>query len=312
LASSNVTDKWNIADKGERIIAAMASLEQDQPPYIFRVRPRSYLRTLGVFLLAVFVAPSVFIGSKLGLAGITSNLLPALFGMAMMIGGILFALWLLFQPQSTLARFEFTPDRVRFIPNLIARSIGEQSEETVISPQSTEILICHRFVPQKVNGFRIIVREADGTERELASHSPHTQVDLKESEIDSMAETITRATGFPVRVVIRRKSPTGSAEETPWTPPSTKGRSLRAAALATAFLPYVGGILMGTLSLNPTIVIAVGLALWLAMVLAIYLASRTDPGPKRFPLLQTLTTLVTFSAAYAVCFVVTAYFRGRL
>jgi hypothetical protein len=296
----------------ERIIAAMAFLGQDQPPYIFYVRPRSYLRTVGAFLLVVFVAPFAFIGSKIGLGGILSNLLPALFGMAMMIGGILFALWLLFQPQSALARFEFTRDRVRFIPNLIARSIGEQSEETVISPQSAEILICHRFVPQKVNGYRIIVREADGSERELASHSPHTQVDLKESEIDSMAEAITRATGLPVRVVIRRKSPTGAAEETPWTPPSTKGKSLRAAALATLALPYFGGILMGWLSLNPAIVIAVGLALWLCMVFAIYLASRTDSGPKNFPLLKALTTLVTFSATYAVCFVVTAYLRGRL
>jgi hypothetical protein len=292
----------------ERIIAAMAFLEQDQPPYIFRVRPRSYLRTVGAFLLVVFVAPFAFIGSKIGLGGILSNLLPALFGMAMMIGGILFALWLLFQPQSALARFEFTRDRVRFIPNLIARSIGEQSEETVISPQSAEILICHRLV----NGYRIIVRAADGAESELASHSPHTLVNLNTSDIDSMAEAITPATGLPVRVVIRRKSPTGAVEETPWTPPSTKGKSLKTVALATVALPYVGGILMGSLSLNPTIVIEVGLVLWLCMVLSIYLASRTDSGPKRFPLLQTLTTLVTFSAVYAVCFVVTAYLRGRL
>ena len=291
----------------------MAFLEQDQPPYIFRVRPRSYLRTLGVFLLVVFVAPVAFIGSKIGLGGIPSNLLPALFCMATTVGGILFALWILFPPLGTLARFEFTRDRVRFIPNLIARSIGEQSEETLMSAQSAEILICHRFVPQKVNGYRVIVRAADGAERELASHSPHTQVDLNASEIDSMAEAITSATGLPVRVVIRRKSPTGAVEETPWTPLfSAKGKSLRTAALATVALPYVGGILIGSLSLNPAIVIAVGFALWLCMVLAIYLASRTDPGPKRFPLLQALTTLVTFSAAYAVCFVVTAYLRGRL
>jgi hypothetical protein len=226
----------------------------------------------------------------------------------MMVGGILFALWLLFQPQSALARFEFTRDRVRFIPNLIARSIGEQSEETVISPQSAEILICHRLV----NGYRIIVRAADGAESELASHSPHTLVNLNKSNIDSMADAITPATGLPVRVVIRRKSPTGAVEETPWTPVATKRKPLKTAALATVALPYVGGILMGSLSLNPAIVIAVGLVLWLCMVLAIYFTSRTGPSPKRFPLLQALTTLVTFSATYAACFVVTAYLRGRL
>jgi hypothetical protein len=286
----------------------MAFLEQDQPPYIFRVRPRSYLRTLGIFLLVVLVAPFAFIVSKIGLGGVLSNLLPALFCIAMMVGGILFALWLLFQPQSALARFEFTRDRVRFIPNLIARSIGEQSEETVISPQSAEILICHRLV----NGYRIIVRAADGAESELASHSPHTLVNLNKSNIDSMADAITPATGLPVRVVIRRKSPTGAVEETPWTPFATKRKPLKTAALATVALPYVGGILMGSLSLNPAIVIAVGLVLWLCMVLAIYFTSRTGPSPKRFPLLQALTTLVTFSATYAACFVVTAYLRGRL
>ena len=296
----------------ERIIAAMAFLEQDQPPYIFHIRYPRYLSALGLYLLVVFVAPSVYIGSKIGVGWIPSNLLPALFLIATMGGGILFALWILFPPKSTLARIEFTSDRVRFVPNLIARSIGEQSEETAISPQSAEILICHRFAPQKVNGYRIIVREADGAERELASHSPHTQVDLKESEINTMAEGITPVTGLPVRVVIRRKSPSGTVEETPWTPPSTKGKLLRTAALATVALPYVGGILMGWLSLNPAIVIAVGVALWLCMVLTIYLVSRTDHGPTRFPLLKALTTLVTFSAAYAVCFVVTAYLRGRL
>jgi hypothetical protein len=286
----------------------MAFLEQDQPPYIFRVRPRSYLRTLGIFLLVVFGAPFAFIGSKIGLGGVLSNLLPALFCIAMMVGGILFALWLLFQPQSALARFEFTRGRVRFIPNLIARSIGEQSEETVISPQSAEILICHRLV----NGYRIIFRAADGAESELASHSPHTLVNLNTSDIDSMADAITAATGLPVRAVVRRKSPTGAVEETPWTPAATKRKPLKTAALATVALPYVGGILMGSLSLNPAIVIAVGLVLWLCMVLAIYFTSRTGPGPKRFPLLQALTTLVTFSATYAACFAVTVYLRGRL
>jgi hypothetical protein len=290
----------------------MALLEQDQPLYIFHVRSARYLRALGLFLLAVIVAPLAYIGSKIGLGWIASDLLPSLFLIATMVGVILLALWILFPPQSTLARFEFTSDRARFIPNLIARSIGEKSEETTISPQSAEILICHRFVPQKVNGYRIIVREADGTERELASYSPHTQVDLNASEIDSMAEAITPATGLPVRVVIRRKSPTGAIDETPWTPSFTKGKSLRTAALGTVALPYVGGILMGWFSLNPTIVITVGLILWLCMIFAIYLASRTDPDPKRFPLLKALTTLVTFSAAYAVCFVVTAYLHGRL
>ena len=116
----------------------MAFLNQDRLPYIFHIRYPRYLSALGLYLLVVFVAPSVYIGSKIGVGWIPSNLLPALFLIATMGGGILFALWILFPPKSTLARIEFTSDRVRFVPNLIARSIGEQSEETVISPQSTE------------------------------------------------------------------------------------------------------------------------------------------------------------------------------
>src|ERR1035437_5921481 len=132
----------------------MAFIERDQPPYIFHIRSAGYLRVLGLFLLAVIVAPSAFIGSKIGLGWVSSNLLPALFFLATIVGGTLFALWILFPPQSTLARFEFTRDVVRFVPNLIARSSGEQSEETAIPPESAEILICHCFVPQKVNGYR--------------------------------------------------------------------------------------------------------------------------------------------------------------
>jgi len=116
----------------------MAFLNQDRLPYIFHIRSPSYLRALGLFLLGIFVAPLVYIVSKIGLAWFPSNFIPALFLTVTMVGGILSALWILFPPQSTLARIEFTCDRVRFIPNFIARSIGEQSEETVISPQSTE------------------------------------------------------------------------------------------------------------------------------------------------------------------------------
>ena len=76
-------------------------------------------------------------------------------------------------------------------------------------------------------------------------------------------------------------------------------------AISAVVLPFVGGILTGWFSPSPGIVIVVGLALWLCLMLALYAAPRTDR--KKFPLLYSLTTLVTFSATYAVCFVVTSY-----
>jgi hypothetical protein len=58
----------------ERIIAAMAFLEQYQPPYIFHIRSPRFARAIGLYLLVVFVASSVYIGSKIGLGWFPSNL----------------------------------------------------------------------------------------------------------------------------------------------------------------------------------------------------------------------------------------------
>jgi hypothetical protein len=290
----------------------METLGLDQPRFIFYVRSPGYTRVVGLFLIAIMIAPLAFIVANIGIGWIPSNFLPSLILLASTAAGILFALWLLFPTKSSLARFEFTRDHVRFNPNLIARSIGEQPEETVLSSQTAEILICQRLVPEKVYGYRIIVRASDGSEREVASHSPHTQVLLNAPEIESMAESITLLTGLPVRIVTRQTLPTGAIEDTPWIPSSQKRNPLRTAPLATVTFPYVGGILMGCLSLNPAIIVAVGFALWLCMVFSIYLVSRTDSDPKRVPLLKTLATLVTFSAAYTACFFFTAYLRGRL
>jgi hypothetical protein len=304
--------KCDIAWFSERIIAAMALIEQGQSPYVFYVRAPGYVRALGVFLLVIGVATCSFIVWRIGLAWIPSELGSSSFLIATVVGLVSFALWLIFPPQNTLARFEFTDDSIRFVPNWVARWVGEQSEETVISAQSSEILISHYFVPERVNGYRIIVRAPNGTEDEVASRSPHTQVHLSASEIDRLVAVIAPATGIPVRVVIRRTSPSGIAQETPWTPPSTRGTPLKVAALATFSFPYTGGILMGWYSQNPAIVIGVGFALWSCMVLAIYLASRSGPAPRKFPWLQGVSTLVTFWAAYALCFVVTAHLRGHI
>jgi hypothetical protein len=229
-----------------------------------------------------------------------------------MVGSLAFALWILLPPQSTLARFEFTREHIRFIPNLVARFIGEASEEADISTASSEILLCYRVWHGQQPGYRIIVRSADGAERELASHSPHTQVDLNPSEVDGLADAVSPATGLPVRVVIRRKLPNGAVEEVSGRPSASKTGTLMGIGATVAALPYAAGIFMGWLSPSPAIVIAVGLALWLCILLTLYVAARTGPAHKKFPSLRTLTTLVTFSAAYRVCFVVTAYFRGRL
>ena len=294
------------------IIGPMAWSEQDKQPYILYVRSPAHTKVIGVFLLAAVASPIVYLSSKVGLGWIASSVLPAIFLLAIWGAGIMFALWLIFPPQSTLARFEFTSDRVRFIPNLMARGIGEQSEETAISSQSAEILICRCSAPEKVYGYRIIVIAIDGTESELGSHSPHTQVVLNPTEIDRMAKAIPLATQLPVRVLRRRTLATGTVEEMSGMPPASKTNALMGIGAAVAVLPYVAGIFVGWLFPGPAIVIAVGLVLWCCIVLTLYVAGRTGARGKNFPALRTLTTLVTFSTTYGVSFVLTAYFCGRL
>jgi hypothetical protein len=192
--------------------------------------------------------------------------------------------------------------------------MGEASEEAAISTASSEVLLCYRVWPKEQPGYRIIVRTASGNERELASHSAHTHVNLNAAEVARIAVAISPATGLPARVVVRRKSLNETVEEVTGNPPPSKINRRMGFSVAVAAVPYAGGIMMGWLSPSPPIVIAGGLALWLCMMLSVYVAARTESTPKEFPALRTLTaltTLVTFSAVYGLCFVVTAYLHGR-
>jgi hypothetical protein len=131
-------------------------------------------------------------------------------------------------------------------------------------------------------------------------------IHLSAHDIIRMTKAIAPATGLPVRAVIRRQPLSGAVEEEPCMAPLQKERALRIVARATEGFPFVGGIIMGLLSphSHPAIVIAVGFALWLWM-LALFALTWIDR--MKFPMLHALTSLVTFSATYAGCFVVTAY-----
>lgn len=199
---------------------------------------------------------------------------------------------------------EFLHDHVRVIPNWFLRVSGQPSEEAAITPKSAEILLCHRFWQERPNGWRVIVRAADGDECELGGA---LLIYLSALDVNIMTEAIASATGLPVRAVIRRQLLSGAVEEEPWTPPIRMERALRLVAITTTGFPIVGGIIMGLLlpHSHPVVVIAVGLALWLCLMIALFALKLIERN--KFPMLSALTTLVTSSAIYAVCFVVTAY-----
>ncbi len=165
----------------------MAFLEQYETPYIFHVRSPLCIRALGLPLIAIALGPVAYIYCKLGAHGTEALLKRSVdefafwFAILAMVMALERAVWDIWPPQSTLARFEFTRERIRFIPNFVARTIGELSQDAIISPQSTEVLLCYRVWPGQQRGYCILVRTADGTESELASHSPNTQVNLNAS-----------------------------------------------------------------------------------------------------------------------------------
>jgi len=67
--------------------------------------------------------------------------------------------------------------------------------------------------------------------------------------------------------------------------------------------PYIGGIVVGVLRPNMAIVLAEGLALWLGQTLALFAVVRcSHQKTTTISALYWLTTLISFSAAYAIIF----------
>jgi lysylphosphatidylglycerol synthetase-like protein (DUF2156 family) len=112
----------------------MAFLEQDQPPYIFHIRSPLYIRALALPLIAIVAWPIAFIYWKFRIRGAGALFSQSIgdfsfwFVIVAMVVALAFAWWVLLPPQGTLARFEFTRDHIRFVPNFVARFMGETEE----------------------------------------------------------------------------------------------------------------------------------------------------------------------------------------
>jgi hypothetical protein len=261
----------------------------------------------GFGLISVFLSIHLLVFANLGLVRfryLLSHQPATVF--APILVELLLSLGFIFPPRRILARLDLAHDHIRLVADLRARiATGESTEEVMVPPESKEILLCHRFAPRELDGYRIIVRAANGAEHWIGSRSEYTRIRLKKHDVERLTGALSSATGLPTRAIIRRQSASGAVEETPWAPTPAKNRGLILLAFACAGLPFAGGITMGWLSPNPAMVVAVGLGLWLCMMIVLIALARTDH--KRFPALHALTTLVTFSATYATCFVVTAY-----
>jgi hypothetical protein len=186
--------------------------------------------------------------------------------------------------------------------------IGAQPEELVLPKGSAELLLCQTIVPGKLETYRIVARSGDGRESGIGGKDAYTRISLRLADVGTLLAALREVTGLPARAIIRRQLANGTLEETPWQPMPARNRVPVPLGFVAACLPFAGGIAMGWLSPNPAVAAGVGLGLWLCLMLTLFAFARA--GHEKFPTLSSLTTLVTFSATYAVCFVVTSYLLG--
>jgi hypothetical protein len=221
---------------------------------------------------------------------------------------IAFFVWLAFLPPGFLPRLEVTRRYVRIVPGRIGRFFAETPVEIDLASNSSEILFCHNAWQSLANDLRLIVRASDGTERDIRA----TSVDyLSERQAQRLGEGITTATGLPVLLLNRNRQSDGTIRETPWNPPLRSSRIAGSAALATGVVPLIGGSVVGAIWPTTALIISVGFGLWLSQMVALSLLARWRGSRAKFPVLYSLTTVFTFSAAYGLAVVVVHYIFGE-
>lgn len=213
-----------------------------------------------------------------------------------------------FPPPSRQPKLEVSKHRIAFVPGPIARRIFlEPVVEAEILPEAHEILVCRRYLDELCEGDSVIVRVADGTEREVKAYFMR----LDGLEPTKLLDGIAAATGLPVQFVVRRRSSAdGSIRETKREFPSKASTTYRAGLIVIVALPYLGGSIVGYLLPSGGVIVAVGLTLWLCQSLALYLAARKQRSgdrPAAFTALRFLTTLFTFGAAYGAIVAIVSF-----
>ncbi len=211
----------------------------------------------------------------------------------MFVPPIAFFARLAFPPRGSLPRLEVSRSRIRIVPGRVARMFSETAVEIALAPQAKEIRLCRVFG----DGLRLVVRDADGAERQIRA----TSMDyLNSRDAEVLAEGISAAIGLPVLLVAKRRREDGSLEETLWKPTSGEAKAVSGTVLATIAIPLVGGAVVGLLWPSPAVMLAVGLGLWLSQMSILVLLARWIQPRAKFPILYSLTTVFSFAAVYGL------------
>lgn len=222
----------------------------------------------------------------------------------MMSPPIAFFAWLAFPPRSLLPRLEISRCRIRVVPGRIARFFAETNVEIALAAQSREILLCHNVWQGLGDGLRLIVRAADGTEREIRA-TPMDYLNARNSQV--LAEGVSAASGLPVRLLTRRRQADGTIREAPWNPQPRSAKYISGAALAMGAVPFVGGAVVGVIWPTPAFIVTAGLGLWLSQMGVFFLLARWSGSTVKFPTPYSLATVFTFAAAYALAVVMVGF-----
>ena len=105
----------------------------------------------------------------------------------------------------------------------------------------------------------------------------------------------------------------GTVQERAWVPVARNAANAAIVAmLATAALPYAGGIAIGYLHPPAVIIVTVGMGLWLLqMIVAFVFAHRRHQQVNRSSLLYAISTVFTFGAAYGLAVVISTLLRNK-
>lgn len=277
-------------------------------PFIFYFTPSVVLRLICLaaptFIILQVLYGAYTVGSARLTSGFRNN--PELWWMVIfLIGFIAFVLRLAFPPRRTQARLEIRHDSVCFVPRRIdQRMSGATVTQAAVTPQSVEILLCHKLLEGIPEGFSLVIRGNHEDEREVRVKFGRS---LDQQYCQKLSEGITLATGLPVRLVTRRRSMDGTVQETEWIP--TTGTALvLSASVGLAAMPLFGGIIVGLLRLRPEIILAIGAALWLAKMLVLTAYARRYPTKTKTSILTlSLSSIFPFGATYGLAVVITPY-----
>jgi hypothetical protein len=229
-------------------ILLMAAEARRGEVFVFHFPMALSRRVIAILFAAILLLGAAYLPLKIGLtlffAGLSNH--PAL--LLLYVGfAVALALFvrLAFPVGRSQPELHFRHDAVRFVPSKLDELLlSECPIEAAIAPRSREILLCHSFVEELPDGYRVIIRAHDGTERGVrVGHS----MPLNAQPLRRLIDGINDTTSLPVRLVVRRRLANGSVQETPWTAFAAKPNILRAdvlLAICFALLPYFGGFLV--------------------------------------------------------------------